>query len=153
MMDMDKRGTKECPECNNRIGNRAYKCKCGYRFVDKKTQKEIREELDAATDEEKLYAACIGAGSGRIVYAAGGGDYPKLKSLDRNTVFDFCEEVVFEGLQHKMIFSVRAIKNLIQHQYEYNSEEYESASQYVDQWYNEKMLGVDIPSGAEYNVE
>lgn len=144
------RGKKQCPDCEVYVGVRTYHCECGHQFVDKKTKKQKREEEDAATPEEILYAACIGSPGGRFVYAGRGRPSVRLTSLDQQVVFDYCNLVVHEGIQERLIYTPQAIKCYIQHQFGYNSEEYRTACNLVDLWHAEKM-GVDIPSGAEYN--
>ena len=145
-----QRGKKRCPDCDSLVGVRTYSCECGHQFVNKKTKAEKRQEEDAPTEEEKLYAICVGAPGGRLVYTGSGSPSVKLTSLDKQVVFDYCNFVVHEGITQGVIYTVEAIKHYIMHQLGYNSDEYKQACKYVDQWYDEKM-GVDTPSGAEYN--
>lgn len=145
-----QRGKKRCPDCDTLIGVRSFKCECGYQFVDKKTKDEIRNEADAPTEEERLYAMCIGAPGGRLVYAGSGSPSCRLTEVTYEAVSDYCNLVVHEGIQRDCIMTISAIKHYIQHQFGYNSEEYKQACEFVNQWYDEKM-GVDRPSGDEYN--
>lgn len=145
-----QRGKKRCPDCDTLVGVRSFACECGYRFVDKKTKVEKRQEEDCATEEDRLYALCIGANGGRIVYAGSGSPSARLTTITYNAVVDYCEMVVYEGLRDGGIMTPKAIKNYLQHQFGYNSEEYRQAAALVDQWYDEK-IGVDRPSGDEYN--
>ncbi len=145
-----QRGKKRCPDCSAFVGVRTYKCECGYQFVDKKTKAEQRQQADCATEEERLYAMCIGANGGRLVYAASGRPAARLAYVTYDAVVDYCEMVVYEGKQNRQIMTPKAIKNYLQHQFGYNSEEYRQACVLVDQWYSEK-IGVDKPSGDEYN--
>jgi hypothetical protein len=142
------RGKKQCPDCSAFVGVRTYRCECGYQFVEKKTKAEKRQEEDAATEEERLYAMCIGANGGRLVYAASGSPSARLADITYEAVVDYCEMIVYEGKQDCQIILPQAIKNYIQHQFGYNSEEYISACELVDQWYDEK-LGIDTPSGEQ----
>jgi hypothetical protein len=148
-----QRGKKRCPDCDSLIGVRSFKCECGYQFTEKKTKQEIRNEADAPTEEERLYAMAIGSPGGRLIYAASGRPSVGLTEISYDAVSDYCNLLVHEGIQRGGIMTVGAIKHYIQHQFGYNSEEYQQSCEFVDQWYSEKMLGIDIPSGDEYNEE
>lgn len=137
------RGRKQCPECELYVGVRTYKCECGYQFVDKVPKKEQEQKEDEATDEERLYAMCIGSHGGRFIYTSRGSAPVQLTDITLETICNYCEEVVFKGLDEGNIYTIQAIKNYLQHQLEYNSKEYKQACGYVDQWYNEK-LGIDL---------
>lgn len=147
----DNRGTKECPDCNQRVGVRSFTCKhCGYKFTNKQTKTEQRQEEDAPTEEEMLYARSIGAPGGRLVYAGAGSPPARLSDINSQSVSDYCNLVVHAGIQNGVIYTTDAIKKYIQHQFGYESKFYKRACELVDQWYDEKM-GVDTPSGDEYN--
>ena len=138
------RGKKQCIKCGTEVGIRVKICECGHKFV-KLTKKEKDAELDAATDEEKMYALCIGAPGGLIVYAARGGPPYDLHKISLDAVIDYCNLVVHQGIQDGRIYTVQAIKGYLKHQFGYNSEEYRQACEFVNLWYDEKM-GVDSPS-------
>ena len=148
------RGKKRCNECGAYVGVRTHKCECGYEFIKGKSTKQTQRELEnAPTEEERLYAMCIGAPGGRLVYAASGSLPFKLEKINKQTVSDYCNLVVNEGIRQGCIYTIDAIKKYIQHQYGYNSPYYKCASELVDKWYNEKM-GIDTPSseGVEDNA-
>ena len=144
--DSPGRGKKQCPDCEMYVGIRTLTCTCGYVFGKSKNKDKKAEEIDVPSDEDKLYAACIGANGGRFVYRASGSPSITLQDLSIESVFDYCNLVTNEGITQNKIYTVSAIKGFLQHQFGYNSGEYMSASVMVDKWYNE-MLGVDIPSG------
>jgi len=140
--DNPGRGKKQCPNCENYVGVRTYQCACGYEFVakvKKLTQKEQDVIDNQATDEDKLYAIRIGSPGGRLVYAASNRPSVKLTDVTKGTVFDYCELIIYEGIQYGAIYTPAAIKGYIQHQLGYNSEEYGIACSHVDEWYNEKL--------------
>ena len=144
-----KRGQKQCPECRASVGVRTIKCKCGHEFAKrthKLTQRELDAEQDKATDEERLYAMCVRTPGGRFVYAASGRSSVKLDEINLDTVSDYCNQAVFDGIQKGGIYTPSAIRGLLMHDLGYNSEEYRQACKYVNEWYN-RVLGIDVPSG------
>lgn len=143
--DNPGRGKQQCPNCQQYTGVRSYKCDCGHRFVSKKTKQEKQREENAPSDEEKLYAMSIGSHGGRLVYAGSGNPTVRLTSITKDNVFDYCDQLIFEGFKENKIYTVQAIKLYLQHQFGSNSDKYSEACQYVNQWYNEK-LGIDVSS-------
>jgi hypothetical protein len=139
------RGKKQCPDCEMYVGIRTYQCDCGHKFVEKKTKEELRSEENQPTDEERLYAQCVGAPSGRLVYRGSGSPPVKLTKITPEFVSDYCNLIVHDGIMNGKIYTVSAIKGYLQHQYGYNSGEYMSASVLVDKWYDE-IIGRDTPS-------
>ena len=134
-----KKGLKFCSNCNCYVGVRTKLCECGHVFVKgeskKPTKYEEDKKVESATDEEKKYAMLIGAYDGRIVYA-GTSIKVKLEELSEVGIRDFCDEVVFEGLNEGKIYSIKALKYFMQHLYGYTIPEYQEACQFIDLWYN-----------------
>lgn len=141
------RGRKQCPNCSSYVGVRLQLCDCGHEFVKGENKQEVESEI---TEEDMLYAQSIGAPGGRIVYAGSGTPSARLSDISNETVNDYCNFVVHEGIQKGLIYTVRAIKKYLQHQFGYDSDEYRKACDCVDRWYNRK-IGIDTPSGEEYN--
>lgn len=141
-------GKKQCPNCKSYVGVRLYVCECGHEFVKGKNKQEPQSEV---TEEDRLYAMSIGSPGGRLVYSGSGSPITKLSTINFQSVSDYCNLLVSEGIQQGLIYTTSAIKKFIQHQFGYNSEEYRSACAFVDMWYDDKMFGIDIPSGDEYN--
>jgi len=94
---------------------------------------------------KNMYAMSIGSRGGRFVYAPCGPAPIHLSNINKKSVFNYCNQVVFKGLDEGNIYTPQAIKNYLQHQFGYNSEEYDKAVKFVDQWYQEQ-IGVDVPS-------
>lgn len=143
-------GKKQCPKCKTHVGVRLQVCECGHEFVKGGKKRDPENEV---TEEDRLYAMSIGSPGGRLVYAGGGSTSARLSDIDFQSVSDYCNLVVNEGISQRLIYTTSAIKKFIQHQFGYNSEEYKQAVAFVDMWYDDKMFGIDIPSGVEYNVE
>lgn len=148
------RGKRLCPECNKHVGVRLRVCYCGHQFVKGETKQatiqEVRQQENQLTDEEKMYALSVGARGGELFIYSGRECPAKLEGLDSTSVHNFCNEVVFEGLNENKVYSVQAIKGFAQHRFGYGSEEYRTICEAVDQWYNE-TIGIDRTSGEEYN--
>jgi hypothetical protein len=130
------RGKKQCDECKNYVPVRLRVCDCGHEFVAKEIKSEQESEI---TEEIREYARVIGSPGGRIVYVGSQKPSVDLKEVDYDSVRDYCNLIIHEGIQNKIIYTIGAIKNFIQHQFEYNSKEYNIISRHVDQWYKEKQ--------------
>lgn len=144
------RGRRRCPNCNTYVGVRLQVCECGHEFVKGSKKRDPENEV---TEEDRLYAMSIGSPGGRLVYSPAGHCIASLSEINFGTVSDYCNLVVHDGITKGLIYTTRAIKKFIQHQFGYNSEEYRQAVAFVDMWYDDKMFGIDIPSGDEYNME
>lgn len=136
---------KECPSCSTLVGPRTKLCGCGHEFVKgARKQFDKYDSYDQVSDEDRLYAASIGA-SGRIVYAPSGSTNAVISDINKNSVYDFCNFVVNEGITKGVVYTVGAIKHFIQHRYGYNTKEYIDICEFIDEWYNE-TLGIDYPN-------
>ena len=133
------RGRKLCIECGNYVGVRTTECNCGHIFVKGESRQLTTKEEDIengkATEEEKRYSLRIGSTGGSLIYVGAGSCPATLSSLDFQGVSQFCNDVVYAGLNEDKIYTPSAIMNWLQHKFEYNSAEYKIALDLVDEWY------------------
>jgi hypothetical protein len=142
------KGYRKCIECGEYSGVRTAICPCGHVFVKGENRKPTAMELMAkdteseVSDEMKLYAMSIGSKGGRFIYVPAGACPAVLNEIDQPSIFQFCNDIVYEGLAENKIYTTTAIKHWLQHKFGYNSEEYKTVCEFVNLWYDD-MIGVD----------
>lgn len=137
------KGKKKCPACSNIVAARISKCNCGHVFYEAKsvvkkaryTPPPVANMLEEFSSEIKQYKHAIGGDFGRIIYTPVGQCKAKLKSDSEKDVFKFADDVVDEGIENGVVYTVEAIKYFARHTHDVNSVEYKNISKHLESWY------------------
>ena len=143
------KGRKKCanPNCKVFVGVRSIVCVCGYEFEFgsvKQKQAEQEQTIDAITEEDRQYAIAINCvGNPRLVFAGSGPCPAEPPRCEQDDVNRFCDEVVYDGVANRKVYTPRAIKNWIQHT-DIKDKTKEQIYDMIDNWYNQKVMSVGV---------
>lgn len=147
------KGRKKCDSCNKYIGARSITCpNCG---AD--TKKEKVEEVTTAVDQKDKepsllervpeYKFAIGAGFSTrlpLIHTPSGYCPIKLANTDKDTVVEWCEDILDLGKRQNKVYLPSSIKYWLRFIHPIGTKEYDQVSKIITDWAEELESGIEV---------
>jgi hypothetical protein len=144
------KGRKQCNECNRYIGARSLECpNCGADLSKKDCEveevKTVEPKQEVEERKESPYLSfVINAGfSGRepLIHTPAGECPFELKSLDQESVDQWCESIIDKGRSGRKVYLPSSMKYWLRFIHPIGTEEYSDVSEKIDLWAKELESG------------